>query len=272
MRKSFIPGFIGLLVSLVMFGCKSAEYAAQWLENPISIDSDYSDWQGNLTSEKDGKISFGFQRDSSYFYVCMIATDIQVQRQLMIRGLEMHFDPDGEKKQRISIKYPLGLMASGMPMQDMMDSRNRSGIEEAEIIHRFQNSLGDLEIKNSEDETYHPLALAELPGLGLEVSANAETGEWICEMRIPLGSADTFQYALGQSQVSSVEIEMKTPEINPDAMSGQMSGRGGGMRGGGMGGGGSRRSGGMRGGGPQGGRQDMPESIKFSVRVHLMDD
>jgi hypothetical protein len=274
MQTKFYPICITVFVCII--GCGAIEYSAQWIEKPITIDAGYSDWQGNLASAQEGKISYGFQRDSSYFYICLIVTNEQVQRQIMMRGLEMHFDPNGETNQRVSIKYPLGMMASGRPMMDMMrPSMTRSAVEPPDILFQFQNSLGELEIRNSEEETYKRLALAELPGLGLGVKASAETGEWICEMRIPLGSAGTFKYALGRADVSFIKVNLKTPEMDLSAMRAQMPERGGGGMpggGGGMGGGGMPPGGGPPGGGgPQGGGQgsDTSDEFKASFKVIL---
>lgn len=261
--KQFYGVFAGPILLLGLVGCKSTEYTAHWLRNPVTLDAYYADWQGDLTSVADGGFSYGFQRDSSYLYVCLIATNRQVQRRIMMHGLEMHFDPDGKKAQRISIQYPLRRVASRPPMPDMMQPQaDRSGVKPLEMLGRFQNSLGELEIKSAGDEAYTRYALAELFESGLGVKASAETGEWICEMSIPLGSADTFRYALGRKDVSFIKIRFKTPDSDVGGMRGQRPEHGGGRMGGGM------PPGGGLSGGP-GGRQERPEPFKFDVRVNF---
>jgi hypothetical protein len=269
-----------LMLSIVLLscfsGCRTKEQLAVWPNRDISIDGKLADWSGYLALNEDSNVAFGFLRDSTYFYICLVTSDPDIQRQIMGKGLIVWLKANRKAENRIGIKFPLGMMASGTSPQEFM--RNRTEMDREKPRSSFEHLLNELEIQSPGEETFNRYGVSEIARSGLEVGAGLVMEQLVYEMKIPLIRGENTPYALGVEPVQVVALEIEIPEIDREAMREKMmSMGGGGGRGGrppgGMSGGGT--PGGMPGGGPPGGgmpggmewKQNEPLKVKFTVRL-----
>jgi hypothetical protein len=261
-----------LMLSIVLLscfsGCRTNEQLAVWPNRNISIDGKLADWSGYLALNEDSNVAFGFLRDSTYFYICLVTSDPDIQRQIMGKGLVVWLEADRNTKNRIGIKFPLGMMASGVPQQEFM--RNRTEMDGEQPEPSFEHFLNEMEIQSPGEKTFNRYGVSEIAQSGLEVGAGLAMEQLVYEMKIPLIRGKNTPYALGIEPVQVVALEIEIPEIDREAMREKMMSMGGGR------GRGERPPRGMLGGGPPGGRmhggdtgwkQNKSLKVKFSVRL-----
>ncbi len=267
MKKRIVLLILIIVLKSCMTRCRTNEQLAHWRNRDISIDGDYTDWSGYLALNEDSNMAFGFLRDSSYFYVCLVASDPDIQRQIMGQGLIVWLEADKNAGNRIGIKVPLGMMASSAPPQEFM--KNRTEMDGKKPEPSFEHLLNELEIQNPGEKTFNSYGVSEIVQSGLEVGAGMSMEQLVYEMRIPLIRGEKTRYALGFEPVQVVTLEIETPEMDHEAMrENMMSMRGGGREG--------RPPDGMRGGSPPGGgmpgggmgpKQSESLKVKFTIRL-----
>jgi hypothetical protein len=279
-----------LFMALIQItGCKSQEIASSRRTGDIAIDGDYDDWEGNLTFIEKKNVSVGFLHDDEFFYVCLIANDSQLGREIMGRGLILWLDSESDKIGKIGIKYPLsmlgrgmfpvGMSQGGMPQGGMFpggQGEENSGMGEGDRGQGkrgmpFLFALNEVEIQLPDGEEFERFIFSELTGTGFEVRSAMQNEKCVYEMKIPLHCDETHTYALGEGDIRSVNLEIETPEMEGMGSGGSPGGgeEGGGMGGPGMGGGGGMPPGGGRmppGGGPPGsGSREVSQSQEFKA-------
>ena len=268
--QSYVAGkwrsdFIIPVMLLFFAGCGGLEMISTERTENIQVDGQYMDWQGAMIPLEKKNVSVGFQHDDQFFYACVVTSDPQVQRSILMRGLVVWLDANQPDSRRLGIKYPLGVMASGVNPGELMRKGYRNIAQNMAYI--YEMTLKDLEIRLPDERNFRSLTIRKLAGSGLELATDLKDGELVYEMKIPLQSEEGFPYAMGSGEVQSVKLTLENPEIDFRAMAGGRGGIGGGGRqGGGMQGG----DGGMP-GGAMGGPGGNSESFKVDVKVKLQD-
>ncbi len=259
--------------------CGETELSSSWKDRDIVIDGKSNDWLDALYYFEDDNVSIGFFNDSDNLYICLLAEDYSIQRQVVMQGFTLWLDPTGGKEKTFGIKFPLGMRTmhgDKMPaeMGEERPDRERMQKErpDPEMIRRaFEETLDELEVlgpgKNERKRIY--IEEAE----GLEIRVRNETGLLTYELRIPLLSLEENSYAIGTTAGALISLGMEVPKPDMGEMQDMRKGRGGGGmppgggRPGGMGGGkgGGRGGMGMRGGS----RPQMPDGLKIWAKLQL---
>jgi len=249
--------FVGTLLSQ---SCSSQlKLDSRWSPEQINIDGDESDWQGALTYLDGKNVSLGIKNDGEFLYICLVSTDRMLQRQMMMRGLTAWFDPDGGKKKTFGIRFPIGMIDTGM----MFSGRGRGGDPEG-MQEGFSRSLAELELIWPEEERRTRLPIANAQGITAVIGDRMD--KLVYEIKVPLKKSENLPYAIGIRDGKRLGMGLETEQIDRKAMRERMGrgGSGGGRRGG-RGGFGGGRSGGA------GQRPQMPERFKlwFSFRLGM---
>jgi hypothetical protein len=271
MKKKIVSLMSVIVLTSWFAGCRTNEQLAFWPSRDVSIDGKITDWSGYLSLTEDSNMAFGFLRDSLYFYICLATSDRDIQKQIMGQGLIVWLEADKKAKNRVGVKFPLGMMGSGIPPQEFMRGRPEEKGEKMGLM--FKNSLNELEICIPGEEEFIRYALSEISESGLEIAADLIFEQLVYEMKIPLYRGENTPYALGVEPSQFVVLEIGTPEMDREAMREKMMPMGGGGRGGGPPGGmsGGEPPGGMSGGGMPGGgmgpKETEPYKVKFTVRL-----
>ena len=254
---------LSILVGMFLSqGCSSQlKLDSRWSPQQINIDGDESDWQGALTYVDGKNVSIGMKNDGEFLYLCLVSTDRMLQRQMMMRGFTVWFDPDGGKEKTFGIRFPIGMMDSGM----MFSGRGRDGDPES-MRENFSRSLAELELIWPEEKRRTRLPAANAQGIAAAIGDPMD--KLVYEIKVPLQKGEDFPNAIGISDGKRLGMGLEIEEIDREAMRERMGrgGSGGGRRGshGGFGGGGRGRG---RGGAGQ--RQQMPKPFKLWFSFQL---
>ncbi|MFC1569702.1 hypothetical protein ACFL4L_05670 [bacterium] len=255
--------FVILITIFYFTGCKTMTQQAGLRTEEIIIDGNYSDWLGSLNVQDDLLFSTGFQYDQDYFYLCLITRNEQIKRQIMKQGLILWLDSKSDKMKRMGIKFPLGLIESGLMQRNMNELGNPT--QDPEIIAgMFERSLHELEIFLPDGNDFHSVYRTDLIQYDVAINIAMKDEAMVYELKIPLLQNENHLYAISDQDVSSIKVELQTPEFDRDTMRGSNK-MGSGFRGAGSMGG---RGGGLRRGGIERGmRPDRPEPLNLSFKV-----
>ena len=251
-----------LVGTLLSQGCSSQlKLDSRWSPEQINIDGDESDWQGALTYVDGKNVSIGIKNDGEFLYICLVSTDRMLQRQMMMRGFTAWFDPDGGKEKTFGIRFPIGMIDSGM----MFSGRGRDDDPES-MREDFSRSLAELELIWPEEERRTRLPAANAQGIAAAIGDPMD--KLVYEIKVPLQKGENLPYAIGISDGKPLGMGLVTEEIDREAMRERMGRGGSGGRGrGGFGGGGF--GGGGRGRGGAGQRPQMPKPFKLWFSFQL---
>lgn len=248
---------IMLLLPIMSFGCSSKlELISHWPDREITIDGESEEWQDSLTLLEKDNVSLGFFNDEEFLYVSLVTTDRRIQRQFMALGFTIWFDPRGGQNEEFGIRFPLGMMETGLMMREA-----RSGERNIERLkEEFEKSLDNLEILGAGKNERRLLRVTDLKGI--EIKVNNSNKMLVYEIKVPLIKSEQHPYAIGAEVGESIGLGFETGKLDVKKMR-ERIGRG--MRGrrppGGIGGGRGRM------GGP---RPPMPEQFKVWATVRLV--
>jgi len=248
-----------LLFTFLLGGCSNGklELNSDWRDREITIDGNNADWLGAMMFFEEDNVSVGLLNDENFFYICMIAEDEFIRAQVMRQGFTLWFDPDGGKEKTFGIKYPLGMLASGLPGEMRRDDQNLERAREA-----LRRPMNELEILGPGKDEVKKMLIEEAKGIDIHVEFSS--GMLVYELKVPLIQSEQHPYAIGAEAGSSVGIGLETAKTErPDMRSGMSGGRGGGGPTGGMRGGPGGR------GMPGGRRPRMPQPLKIFAVVQL---
>ncbi|MFC2164656.1 hypothetical protein ACFLT2_06650 [Acidobacteriota bacterium] len=271
--------------------CGEAELSSFWKDRDIVIDGKSGDWLDALYYFEEDDVSVGFFNDSEYLYICLLAEDYSIQRQVVMQGFTLWLDATGGKEKTFGIKFPLGMVAMGrdrMPTEMSDERPDRERMEELqrerpdpEMIRKaFEQTLDELEILGPGKDERKRIKIEGAEGL--EIRVRNETGLLTYELKVPLQSLGENSYAIGATPGALIGVGLEVPKPDMDEMRDMMNGRGGGMTpgggqpggrppGGGQPGGMGGGKGGGRGGKGRGGgsRPRMPDGLKIWAKLQL---
>jgi len=242
-----------MLMSIFALGCGgSMQLSSQWTDSNVTVDGKYDEWRGATTYVEDKNLSLGFFHDEQYLYVSMRSNSRELQTQFMALGFTLWFDPQGGKDKEFGIKFPVGMLGSGLML------RAGGGRPDPESLReQFRESLTELELFLPGEK--EPRRLARENATGIEVSLGDMQDPLTYEIKVPLHASERHPYVIGVQDGKVVGVGFETGEIDRDALREQMGNRHG--RFGGRGGFAGR--GGMR------GRPERPEALELWAAVTL---
>ncbi|MFQ5822882.1 MAG: hypothetical protein ACE5JB_02380 [bacterium] len=253
---------IALLAAFSM-GCSSKlKLNSNWRQQEITVDGEQTEWQDTMTFIEKKNVSIGVANDTEFVYVCMTSTDHQLLRQIMATGFTLWFDPEGGKEKTFGIRFPIGMIESGLMMMQRW-SRDRDQETNLESMReKFEQSLTKIEVIWPEkNERLRFNNASTLPGIEAKVKLSDAADLLVYEIKVPLVQTEQHRFAIGTEAGKQLGIGFETAELNREELRERM-GRGGfgGGRGGGRGGFGGRRG---------GDRPPRPEQFKLWASVQL---
>lgn len=100
------------LFSLFIFGFISNDKLTP-TSTQIDIDGTDIDWPQLKYFDKKVGILYGVTYDTNYLYVLVKAHEVEAKRRILSSGLTVWLNPDGKKKKKIGVKYPIMEMGPG---------------------------------------------------------------------------------------------------------------------------------------------------------------
>lgn len=175
----------------------------------IVIDGSLDDWQGDWWLDPDGKFLCNVANDNDNIFIRLKISDDLTQQKVALLGLSVKFDPNGKKKGRVGLKYPVGKSEGELkkekpkPMDpSMMDANQRAQMK--------KDMISDVEVLEliglaKENIVSSRLGLAN----GIEVIIVAQRdGAYIYEAKIPFKA-----FRLNKSKIETLGIEFETGRL-----------------------------------------------------------
>jgi uncharacterized membrane protein YgcG len=216
--------------------------------SPLFIDGELNEWTGSLTPVKNNPIRMGVRHDDQFVYVSFQTIDETLLSQIMMGGLTVWFNSEGDKTREMGIRYPLG-RTSIAPIR--VDPQNPQSTPD-----RQNRLLSELEIVDSIGKAMR----RPVDGIpGISAKAYLEFGSFSYELQIPIHTSEAMNIAIDPGSDGVFGLGFETGAIDVSQIPGARQGTGGaavsGGRSGGRGGRGGRSGGrGGRGGGSAGAR------------------
>ncbi len=103
-----------MLLLLVLLALASAiayasttERASAWRDRDIRVDGSDEEWRGQTLPVKKEHFSLGIMNDGEWLYICLPTKDVGTKAQIDTAGLVVWLDPEGGKKRRFGIHFPV---------------------------------------------------------------------------------------------------------------------------------------------------------------------
>lgn len=245
MIKRLLPA----VAILFLAGCKTIPVESNWATQPFTIDGDDSEWKSNaLRMEKQG-IFLSVQNDQNYLYIGLAPTSHRLQAEMVRNGLTIWFGPDGSKRKKFGVRYPIGFEGSPLLSPDSDEFRKRMG-----------SSLAELDLLGPERFDIYRVPVKSAPDVVARI--NHHDGRLVYEIRVPLSKSAGSGYGISEApfQTLMIGFEIATPDVGSSGRPGE-----GGF---GMGGGGGT---GRKGVGPPGGAggKSEPRSLDLWIDVKM---
>jgi hypothetical protein len=249
---------VAALVAGAAVGCGSEELKSTALDREITVDGDAGDWKGILQFVEDGNMSFGLANDAQFMYIVLVVGDREVRRQIIMSGLYLWFDPEGEEGKRFGIRFPIGLQDNIADIMPLLREQDPNKLSES-----FDETVKEMLVIGPHDQSWRREPVGTIDGI--ETAAKADANMLVLEFKVPVANDGQYGYGVGALPGNVISLGVETPKIDVEDMRAQMKAAGGGQ--GGMGGGGR---GGRGDGRPSGGhRPGIPDPIKVWTKVHL---
>ena len=270
MKDKKVIVYVSLAVLSALLICCSPKlvYKSLWQSIPVTVDGKAKEWSIPLhIYDTKTKLNYSVSNDAQNLYICLRATDDQVEKGIMRYGLQLWIDTTGKKNQQVGIQFP---MVQRMDASEQGSGQKRHGGDDnggqgqqytytapdTSRINRQHRTFvaGAKEMRLSGFRTVSD-GLMELPDdYGIQVAINWDSaGTMIYEAAIPFKTF--FKSTLSApdtNKVLGISFNFTVTPQHTNSGEGGGHGGGGGMRGGGMGGmggGGMGGGGGMHGGG-----------------------
>ena len=230
-KKAFL-----LFLPLILSGCSSSVQIQSSYNDKIVVDGKYEEWGTALRSVDDKNIAAGFANDKNFLYLCLVTSDRNAVRKILMNGLTVWI---GSSRGKIGIKYPFRPDPS--ELREMRMNRPPERSDDQPAIRNILKRQEDLQVINEKElPLYTGNASA---GRDFRGMIDVDNNVMVYEMRIPVRNNDISDRIFAVS-TDKLEIKYKTGEINrEEGMRGTPPGQRTPGERGGMGG---NRRGGMR--------------------------
>ena len=130
-----------------------------------------------------------------------------------MRGLNLWLDSQGGKGKTFGIKYPVGLMRSGMATRDMVMNREggQDNLSPERWLTMLVTSTAELELLGPDKNEVRPMVPANLTGIDLKVGLN--NGTFVYELKIPLNVDDSHPYGIGMGNGGPIGFGCEIPQF-----------------------------------------------------------
>ena len=232
---------IHLLITVFLFilaiSCsKKPILSSSYQSSPLSIDGNPADWGDSLAFDKDSKVHYRISNDEEYLYFLLSTGEPDIIRKIRMTGFTLWIDPDGKKKQRYGINYPMRRM-------DGVKRGSENRTPDGGLSPEIRKVLGVKDImKLTGFEEKGEIVITGLENSeGIKVKTSFSNLPWFFyEVGIPLqlivGSLENFLQDSNNMISVGFETGIEQIPMNRGGRPGMSQGRGGGRPGGSIGG------------------------------------
>ena len=163
----------GMVLLIGLLGCGGIKLESSWRQQKITIDGRDGEWKEKYFFDKEGAI-VGLANDDKHFYLFLSTTNRNLQMKLLRQGFTASFDPQGGKKSKFGVRYPLGLSSDDLWLltESLRGGREWSGEQSVgpqinpELLQAMYTAVmeeGKMEILGGSVRDHRLLSLAVVP-------------------------------------------------------------------------------------------------------------
>ncbi len=216
-----------LFIVITFAGCGDKEVSSKWRTQNITIDGNDSDWSGSLVFYEDINSLIGVQNDNNYLYLCLVTTDQQLERKILMTGLTIWFDNEDKGDKKFGIRFPVRMknMNNGafLPGEDQTEGRRRDpddgregmsgnsrqagSLEHGKTGDIFLKNQTEIEVIDAHDEATR-FPISELKGIELKMTV--KDYRMVYEFKIPIAMKNSYSFAVGAVNGSTISVGLET--------------------------------------------------------------
>jgi hypothetical protein len=208
MLSSRILLTVFLLISMFTFGCSRTKVLTSTsIASPITIDGNANDWPTDRVQlNSQGDYDLYFSNDDEFLYVFLGLKNNALYQSVQRYGLYLYFDADKDLRRSFGIMYPVGVLTvlSEIPgaRKEYLENPGWSTAPENErLIDSIEESMDErvmmVQRVNKRDPVRPvPIDIPALSAQSLELSMDRSASVMYIEMKIPLRSTRTRQFAI----------------------------------------------------------------------------
>jgi len=130
---------------ITIFGCKSEPpHQTAKLQTKVTINGLDDEWQNKFVYDKASKFQYAVTEDEQNLYLITKVQDESLRKKIMLYGLTTWIDTTGKSKEKIAIKYPIGLLSEGKNSGSYQPIRQEN---EQEMNQLFMKNNLNLELR-----------------------------------------------------------------------------------------------------------------------------
>lgn len=203
---------------------------------PLNIDGSPSDWVDSLAFDKDSKVHYRISNDDKYLYFLLSTGEPDILRKIRMTGFTLWINPDGKKKQRYGINYPMRNMDGTRQRPGARGNLNRPALEIRKVM-----GTNDLIKLTGFDKKGEVDVTGVENARGINVRATfSELPQMFYEAKVPLkliiGSLESFLQdttnLISVGFETGIEMMLQGSGGRPGMTQGRGGGRPGGSKGG----------------------------------------
>jgi hypothetical protein len=197
---------LSALVSAIAYA-STAERASAWRDRDIMIDGSDEEWRGQELPVSKQRFSLGIMNDGEWLYICLPTKDAGTRTQIGTAGLVVWVDPEGGKKRRFGVHFPVPNPPQSPGMRRPMPQPEPPGEGEGPQIPG-QQMVGILGPGKNDAK----LVPADEAG-GIEARVGVHGDLAVYEMKVPLARSAEHPYAPNVQAGQTVRLEIETAPL-----------------------------------------------------------
>jgi len=210
-----------LCLTMLMMACEEeAKIQSSWRDREVRVDGKDHEWQGSPQYyDEDTRSVISILNDENHVFILLSANKPEIQKQILIQGLTLWLEKDGEKKRKIGVHFPVGI-----PREKRM-SISRGAAEEVsgtfgEFPKGAQGSIrefpkmeqGEIQLLGPREYEQKTMPLAEISKYGIEVKINETKRHLVYELKMPITKTEENHHAFLHPGKESFRIGFQTGE------------------------------------------------------------
>jgi hypothetical protein len=219
----FILSAVSAIVPFILAGCMEKQLASSWPPEPIVVDGKANEWRGRevFYDEQEG-LKIGVFNDAHFLYLYLSTWHQGIERQILMNGLTVWFDPRGGTKQVFGINYP---MKREMPDRgespDRGEMRDRGGAagrqgearpeeESSRMISRLLGAAQEsFQIVDPSGASFGSMPANDSTGTGIQAAIDISNRTLFLELKVPLAKTDSLPFAVGAVAGKTIGVGFK---------------------------------------------------------------
>lgn len=197
----------------IVIGCKpKPPHQTAKVETKIVINGLDDEWQNKYTYDNISKFQYAITTDEQNLYLVTKVQDESLRKKIMLYGLTTWIDTTGKSKEKICIKYPIGLLSEGKNSGSYQPIKKENEKEMNELFMKNGFQLQIRGFRGMEDYGKEYLKISSKSQNGINAAYTIDTlGTFIYEIQIP------FAYLTGSkvnSAIKNYSITFRTGSIS----------------------------------------------------------